>query len=167
MPSSYLGTHQAGEQKTNAKISSTVAETCYLTLLLNQFYFHPDFLLNHIKTNIFPVSAKQKMSLGYPPTRLTWMTTRGDWEKYHSGRPNRLMRAVLVSYVSEQRVLRILPPEYTHTKRKTENIIVSYMCFLTLSDTSDTPKTVCNVFQLWTFIEICHISLNSIQTSRG
>lgn len=42
---------------------------------------------------------------------LTWMTTRGDWEKYQSGRPNRLMSAVLVSYVSEQRVLRMLPPE--------------------------------------------------------
>lgn len=39
------------------------------------------------------------------------MTTRGDCEKYQSGRPNRLMRAVLVSYVSEQRVLRMLPPE--------------------------------------------------------
>lgn len=38
------------------------------------------------------------------------MTTRGDWEKYQSGRPNKLMRAVLVSYVSEQRVLRMLPP---------------------------------------------------------
>lgn len=42
--------------------------------------------------------------------KLTWMTTRGDWEKYQSGRPNRLMSAVLVSYVSEQRVLRMLPP---------------------------------------------------------
>lgn len=44
--------------------------------------------------------------------KLTWMTTRGDWEKYQSGRPKRLMRAVLVSYVSEQRVLRMLPPEH-------------------------------------------------------
>lgn len=43
--------------------------------------------------------------------KLTWMTTRGDWEKYQSGRPNRLMSAVLVSYVSEQRVLRMLPPK--------------------------------------------------------
>lgn len=42
--------------------------------------------------------------------KLTWITTRGDCEKYHSGRPKRLMRAVLVSYVSEQRVLRMLPP---------------------------------------------------------
>lgn len=41
---------------------------------------------------------------------LTWITTRGDWEKYHSGMPNRLMSAVLVSWVSEQRVLRMLPP---------------------------------------------------------
>lgn len=53
--------------------------------------------------------------------KLTWITTRGDCEKYHSGRPKRLMRAVLVSYVSEQRVLRMLPPAglqeksiYTH-----------------------------------------------------
>lgn len=50
-----------------------------------------------------------------PPGRgrselLTWITTRGDWEKYHSGMPNRLMSAVLVSCVSEQRVLRMLPP---------------------------------------------------------
>lgn len=44
---------------------------------------------------------------------LTWITTRGDWEKYQSGRPNRLIRAVLVSYVSEQRVLRMLPPACT------------------------------------------------------
>ena len=49
------------------------------------------------------------------------MTTRGDWEKYQSGRPNRLMRAVLVSYVSEQRVLRMLPPE--HTKRKNKTVV--------------------------------------------
>lgn len=46
-----------------------------------------------------------------PRSRLTWITTRGDWEKYQSGIPNRLMSAVLVSYVSEQRVLRTLPPE--------------------------------------------------------
>lgn len=43
------------------------------------------------------------------------MTTRGDCEKYQRGRPNRLMRAVLVSYVSEQRVLRILPPVHTQS----------------------------------------------------
>lgn len=43
--------------------------------------------------------------------RLTWITTRGDWEKYQSGIPKRLISAVLVSYVSEQRVLRMLPPE--------------------------------------------------------
>lgn len=50
------------------------------------------------------------------------MTTRGDWEKYQSGRPNKLIRAVFVSYVSEQRVLRMLPPEETE-KTVTHNII--------------------------------------------
>lgn len=45
-----------------------------------------------------------------PGRLLTWMATRGDWEKYQSGTPNRLMSAVLVSYVSEQRVLKTLPP---------------------------------------------------------
>lgn len=53
--------------------------------------------------------------------RLTWMTTRGDWEKYQSGRPNRLMRAVFVSYVSEQRVLRMLPPEHAQRARGNHN----------------------------------------------
>lgn len=46
---------------------------------------------------------------------LTWMATRGDWEKYQRGTLNRLMRAVFVSYVSEQRVLRMLPPDHTDT----------------------------------------------------
>lgn len=45
----------------------------------------------------------------WPGRLLTWMATRGDWEKYQSGTPNRLMSAVLVSYVSEQRVLKTLP----------------------------------------------------------
>lgn len=45
----------------------------------------------------------------------TCMTTRGDWEKYHSERPNRLSSAVLVSKDSEQRVLMMLPP--TDTKK--------------------------------------------------
>lgn len=45
----------------------------------------------------------------------TCMTTRGDWEKYHSGRLNRLSSAVLVSKDSEQRVLMMLPP--TDTKK--------------------------------------------------
>lgn len=44
------------------------------------------------------------------------MTARGDWEKYQRGKPNRLISAVFVSYVSEQRVLRMLPPKHkTHT----------------------------------------------------
>lgn len=43
------------------------------------------------------------------------MATRGDWEKYQRGTLNRLMRAVFVSYVSEQRVLRMLPPDHTDT----------------------------------------------------
>lgn len=38
------------------------------------------------------------------------MTTLGDCEKYHRGIPNKLSSAALVSYVSEQRVLRMLPP---------------------------------------------------------
>ncbi len=46
----------------------------------------------------------------------TCMTTRGDWEKYHSERPNRLSSAVLVSKDSEQRVLMMLPP--TDTKKR-------------------------------------------------
>lgn len=46
---------------------------------------------------------------------LTWMTARGDCEKYQRGKPNRLISAVFVSYVSEQRVLRMLPPEHKHT----------------------------------------------------
>lgn len=57
-----------------------------------------------------------------PWLSLTWITTRGDWEKYHKGIPKRLINAVLVSYVSEQRVLKMLPPQrdkrqvnmYTH-----------------------------------------------------
>ena len=53
--------------------------------------------------------------------RLTWMTTRGDWEKYQRGRPNRLIRAVFVSYVSEQRVLRMLPPEHAERLRGKNN----------------------------------------------
>lgn len=53
-------------------------------------------------------SARAGLGTGIHP--LTWITTRGDWEKYHSGIPNRLSNAVLVSYVSEQRVLRMLPP---------------------------------------------------------
>lgn len=47
---------------------------------------------------------------GAAKSGLTWITTRGDCEKYQSGIPKRLMSAVLVSYVSEQRVLRMLPP---------------------------------------------------------
>ncbi len=49
---------------------------------------------------------------------VTWITTRGDWEKYQRGTPNKLSRAAFVSYVSEQRVLRMLPPAgrpQTHT----------------------------------------------------
>ncbi len=46
----------------------------------------------------------------------TCITTRGDWEKYHSERPNRLSSAVLVSKDSEQRVLMMLPP--TDTKKR-------------------------------------------------
>lgn len=43
-------------------------------------------------------------------SQLTWMTARGDWEKYQSGTPNKLSKAALVSNVSEQRVLMMLPP---------------------------------------------------------
>lgn len=64
--------------------------------------------------------------------KLTWITTRGDCEKYHSGRPKRLMRAVLVSYVSEQRVLRMLPPAglqeksiYTHRGNEPDGTVLS------------------------------------------
>lgn len=56
----------------------------------------------------------------------TCMATRGDWEKYQSGRPNRLISAVFVSYVSEQRVLRMLPPADRHTA------MISYVTFTTV-----------------------------------
>lgn len=57
-----------------------------------------------------PQLLKAGTRMRQPGRLLTWMATRGDWEKYQSGTPNRLMSAVLVSYVSEQRVLKTLPP---------------------------------------------------------
>lgn len=56
------------------------------------------------------------------------MTTRGDCEKYHSGIPNRLISAVFVSYVSEQRVLRILPP--AHTSVSCKNLFIGLVMFI-------------------------------------
>lgn len=49
----------------------------------------------------------------------TCMTARGDCEKYHSGIPNKLIRAVLVSKDSEHRVLIMLPPTNTQISDKT------------------------------------------------
>jgi len=82
----------------------------------------------------------------WPGRLLTWMATRGDWEKYQSGTPNRLMSAVLVSYVSEQRVLKTLPPAAEHRRDSAPHP--------TVSEAASLPPqgSVCNVLQILTFL---------------